>query len=237
MAEATGKRWYERKTVKDYMLVALESDNADIRREALTKVAKSRAITDDWAIRGLDAIARTDKASQVRCVALRTLSRADDARAVSVSLQVLNHEKHADSVRAPDDDVRWECLLILERNCTHGTVAEKEREAVRDTFIQHVTHSKHRDARVTSARGLRHFLDRPALDALIEALKDRDFGVVYQAERSLAMLTGTTHNHDPDAWKQWLSETADPFADAGMIPETLDPPKKTWWQKTRERLR
>ena len=56
---------------------------------------------------------------------------------------------------------------------------------------------------------------------------------VLRDERSLAMLTGLTHDYDPDDWTAWLTSSVDPFASAGHVPGSLAPPRQTWCERTK----
>jgi hypothetical protein len=212
------------------MLVALASDDADLRRHAVAKVAAGSKVDTDWAFEGLEAIARTDKVSNVRCVSIRGLARIADERPVSAVTRILDYTSTSRDIRAPDDQVRWECLLLLERAGERGYLSEDQRIEVRDACIAHLDQRFTSDVRRTAVRALRFQADRKVLTALIGALTDPDFGVVYEAEHALAALTGVTHDYDPDAWRTWLSETDDPFALAGSLPDGVDPPNRNWWQ-------
>ncbi|MHC4065717.1 MAG: hypothetical protein ACYSUI_14635 [Planctomycetota bacterium] len=75
------------------------------------------------------------------------------------------------------------------------------------------------------------------LSPLIDALEQRDFGVVYESERSLMRLTGRTFEYDAPGWREWLAQTEDPFADAGRLDEVLSPPPKGWWRESLENTR
>ena len=229
---ATGRGWWRLKSPPVYMKVALESEQADLRRQAVGKVISSRQVTRDWAFAGLAAIARGDENVQVRCVAFRGLIRYSDDRPIAVAIDVLGEGEPGPNGWA-DDDVRWEALRLVDDFGDRGLIPDAQRDALRDALARHLDARHKRDVRQAAAAGLRHFADRAALSALIEALKDSDFGVVLRTERSLAMLTGLTHHYDPDEWHVWLTSAADPFASAGQMPESLAPPRQTWWERTK----
>ena len=42
-----------------------------------------------------------------------------------------------------------------------------------------------------------------------------------------------THDYDPNEWNVWLTSAIDPFASAGQMPESLAPPRQTWWERTK----
>ena len=120
--------------------------------------------------------------------------RLDDGRPVAVALAILGHEPNADTVRAPDAQVRWECLLLLDQLCTRNLVPNDQRDTVRTALITQLDARTDRRVRVSAARGLRHFPHVDTLRSLIKALASPDFGVTSEAERALAALTGTTHD-------------------------------------------
>ena len=186
--EATGKKWYQRKTTRDYLGVALTCKNAGIRRFAVVKLVGSGDVVSDWAFEGLETVARQDSSSSVRWVAIRGLYRVHDPRPVRVALNILNHERDTDNVRPPDVRVRWACLLLLDDCCAQGLVRNAKHEAVRDVMIRHLSQSYHHDVRFTAAKGLRHFEDEASRTALTHALKDGHVGVALRAKRSLQAL-------------------------------------------------
>ncbi len=76
------------------------------------------------------------------------------------------------------------------------------------------------------------YFPRPdALEALLQALEQRDFGVCHAAEQSLMRLTGRTFNHDPLAWKAFIEEADDPFAQRGALDDELKGNTGgAWWR-------
>ena len=84
---------------------------------------------------------------------------------------------------------------------------------------------------MAAAYMLRYFHVRPALEALIGAIREEDFGICYEAEYALIAMTGKTHQYDADAWLAWLGQTTDPFADAGQIPQGLPEPYRSRWSR------
>jgi hypothetical protein len=93
-----------------------------------------------------------------------------------------------------------------------------------------------RDNRQVAARILGYCLERSVLETLIAALDQRDFGVVYEAERSLMRLTGRTFHHDSVQWQEWLAQTENPFAEAGKLDHELDRGPKGWWERSVDSL-
>ena len=67
------------------------------------------------------------------------------------------------------------------------------------------------DVRVASADALRSYRDIRAATVLIRSLRDRQFGVSWQARKSLKLMTGRDHRYDQAAWLTYLSGTEKPF--------------------------
>lgn len=191
--EATGMKWYQRKTMRDYLRVALTCKNADIRRIAVLKIMGSGDVSGDSVFEGLETVARRDSSPAVRWVAIRGLSGVHDPRPVRVAVRILNHEGATDNVRSTDVQVRWECLLLLDDFCERGLVRKAQHEAVRDVMIRHLGQSYHHDVRITAAKGLRHFEDEVSRTALTHALEDDDVGVALRAKQSLQTPAETEH--------------------------------------------
>ncbi len=231
------KRIFTKKNPQQEMLVALEDEDADARRKAINHIARSRWVRTDQAVMALAAIARTDFEPQVRCAAIRALRKCYDDRPVEPLWMTLNHSQFPNEVRPPPPEVRWDAVEVLGEFCRLGLVPLDKQDAVCDTFISHGLDDQDRDVRIAAARGLAYFQSRKVLEALISMLRHRDFGIVFEAERSLVELTGQTFEHDPDAWQAWLKETSDPFEHAGEVPESLRVPKRNWLQKTGHAVR
>ena len=67
------------------------------------------------------------------------------------------------------------------------------------------------DVRVASADALRLYRTSEVAQALVRALRDRDFGVPWQARKSLQLMTGKDFRYDTAAWLTFLSGTNKPF--------------------------
>lgn len=232
--DKTVKSWFNRKPPGQQMFVALQEEDPDLRRQAVLVIAKSDSSAQQWAIKALDTIARTDPNSQVRCAAIRGLGRSGLPEAVQPLLMILNWSDYPDEVLyPPDHDVRWDAVAVLSSLCGWGLVPDQQLPQVRQTLLRLLRGDDSRNVRLEAARGLACFgRDRHVLDALIAALNDPDFAVVYQAEQSLMSLTGMTLDHDSAAWLAWRDKQEDPFARAGQVPESLQPQQRAWWTKS-----
>ncbi len=217
-----------------YLKRALESPLPDERREAVQQVARTRYLTHETVLDALDTIARTDSSTAVRCAALAALASANDPRAAPTIVAVLA-EPPADPDRRQaqptDDKIRMEAMRAAWVLIQNPTTGQDHRDAFRDAAIRHTTLGS-RDVRQAAARVLGYCACNDALPPLIDALEQRDFGVAYEAERSLMRLTGKTFDHDAIRWREWLADTEEPLADAGALDHVLEPPSRNWWQRS-----
>jgi hypothetical protein len=91
------------RTPQQYMLIAVSSEDADARRDAVTQIARSKQSKAEWAIKGFVAIAQLESDPQARCVAIRALARTGDPRAVETVLKILNHREYPPQEVWPPD--------------------------------------------------------------------------------------------------------------------------------------
>lgn len=222
-----------RRTPQQYMLVAVSSEDPDLRRDAVARISKSKHYDREWAIKGFVAIALLESEPQTRCVAIRALARTGDPRATETALKILNYERYPpQEVWPPVAVVRWDATQALAELSARGEVPEGSREDVFRTLLDRLRNDSDRHARIVAARGLAHYPDERTVSALIEGLRDADFAVIHQCEESLVKLTGRTHDGDALAWEDWLEANGESvFAHAGEIPESRRPPYRNRWEK------
>ena len=223
-----------------YMQRALTSELPDERREDVQQIARTRHLKHAVILEGMSTIARTDRSEAVRCAALAALGKADDPSTAPALIAVLggtpseSSELRSRSAGAP---VRAEALRAAAVLVRNEGLAPADRDAFRTIAVQLLGRDPSRDVRQAAAVVLAYCPHREVLDPLIDHLEERDFGVVYESERSLMRLTGHSFEHDPFAWRQWLAETDEPFADAGRLDDVLDAPPKGWWKESVEDTR
>lgn len=218
---------FRRPTGQESMLVALKDDDPDARYAALVQLGKSKdTLTDDWAVKGLALLAETDSTSQVRALAVRTLGRVDDARAVPPAVKALTD---------PSPHVRAEAAWALQQFPRQTVRRADQAEPAKSALLKALAEDPALDVRINAAAALGRFTDRNVLMALITALKDHDFAVAYHAEQSLVRLTGKTFRGQAAKWLAWMKTTENPFEHAGEIPPELAKKKHTPWQRTRDR--
>jgi len=228
------KLFAPRRTPQQYMLLAVSSDDPDVRRDAVTRISRSKDARRDWAVKGYVAIALLESNAQTRCVAIRALARTGDIRAVDTCLKILNHTDYPPAeVWPPVPLVRADCAEALTTLAQRGQVPDEYRAGALRTLCRLLRNDTDRYVRLAAARGLGYFPDAEAVQALIAGLRDSEYAVVHHCEDSLVRLTGVTHHSDPAAWEVWVTEHADDlFARAGQIPETRRPPYRNGFEKT-----
>jgi len=224
--------WFFRPSLAQDLRTALENPSPDQRRKAVVRIAKRKQTPDDTVYKVLSFAARNDTNASVRCAAIRALDSKMDERAVPPLVMILLYKSHPEQAHPPEDKVRWDAILVLSHAIQRGLLPPENQEAIRRELVSIVITAGNRNVRIAAAMALADFHHREVLTALIGALREEDFGIVYAAEDSLVALTGVTHEYDADAWLKWLKSTDDPFANAGAIPEGYKTRPGSSWERT-----
>jgi len=215
-----------KRTPQESSLVALKSSNADDRYRGLVELEKSKAFHDEWAVKVMIVIARTDPSSSVRALAVHNLGRVNDTRVWSTLFDAMDDS---------DDRVRFEAAWALAQTSFTDPRSEADKTIAQKAptmLIRALASDPCLDVRINAARALGQFKNHQVLLALIAALKDNDFAVRFEAERSLIRLTGKTFQGNSGKWLAWIDQVKDPFADAGKTPCELVVPKRNFFQQT-----
>lgn len=225
--------WVRPKTSADYLNMALESNQADVRRRGVIGLSESNDAQSAWAVKVFDTIARTDTDVMVRCAALRALKPVVDAERIPTALKLLRSaDEMIVDVRPAPPTVRWSAARLLWVAVRAGAYREDQRESILDTLSSRLAVEADPNTRLAMVETLGYFQNERVLPMLIDAMEQDDFAAQHAAENALAVLTGQTYGHDPAAWRQWLGETDEPFAHAGEMPEELvtehSKPKWDW---------
>jgi len=197
--------------VARYLSDALEHQDADIRRGSVDRIAETRYRSRPAVVDALDLIARTDASEAVRCAAIRALGESHDGKAVTTMLAVLDEGSGTGPAASASGQVRWEAIEVLRRRAVGGADAEDLGDEVGETALRLLGSDPSRDVRVSAAGLLGYHPTRAAVRGLIDALRQRDFGVAHEAQQALHRLTGRSFDHDVARWENWLASTADPF--------------------------
>jgi hypothetical protein len=230
------KRFWRPRSAAENYRAALEAEHADDRRDAVTRIAESGYVTSDDAFGVLDAVARTDPADQVRCVALRALARYDDERPIGTLLAVLQAGPDAREKALPaGQDVRREAAAALAELHRKNRLPAEDQPTAGALFVQLAERTSPRDLRIIALRALGGFQDRRVFAPLVQALRESDFALADAAERALMALTGRTFDYDPEAWERWLAAAEHPFEHAGEKVVSTRPAGPTWWDRERAR--
>jgi hypothetical protein len=154
----------------------------------------------------------------VRAACLSALARHGEVEDVTLILPNLQHD---------DPLVRWEAAKALQR---------LHREDAVDPLIRRLVNDESVDVRMAAANALAQYHHRRVFDALIGALNDENYGVVREAQRSLATMTGQELGDRGSAWLSWAETTNNLFADAQPYhyPQFVRPPgvldKMQFWK-------
>lgn len=211
---------------RESMLVATSESDADTRREALVRVARSAEYAETWAVDGYVTIALLDTDSQTRCVAIRSLQRIGDDRAIETLLKILSASPEtAQSVRPASDVCRADAALGVSHLLEAKKISAENRTAAGGVLRALLKADPNAGVRRAAARGLGFVRERECLDALIAGLRDSEFNVVYECEDALVRLTGETHRTNVADWENWLAQNSEnPFAGAGTVPQSRRKP-------------
>ena len=178
------------------LLEQLSSPDADLRRQGVIMLGDGEAASWEVTPKILGIMAAGDDNPQVRAAAVGVLAKIDDSEHLISVLE--------DAAGDADQLVRSEAILALgRRGALDGSSILMERLANdRETSI-----------RIRSAELLKAYPQRKVVRALLAALEDEDFGVVYTARKSLAELTGKDFGYDLAAWQGWMAGTEGVFGD------------------------
>ena len=237
------KRQWRYRSREETLAIALPApeematSDPDRRREAVTRLAEGGDVDHEDVFPVLDAVARTDPVTQIRCIAIRGLARYEDDRPIGTLLAVLQSTADAQEALPANADLRWEAvqaLVALERK---GVLDGQQRDLARDLCLELAGVEWSRNVRLVAIESLGAFQDRAVLQPLIRALREEDFAIAERAELSLIALTGVTHQYDADAWEEWLATVEDPFAHAGEQPDIPRAKRPSWFDKQRRAVR
>jgi HEAT repeat protein len=202
--------------------MALEGETPDQRRKGVVGLAASRDGQSEWATKVYLTVARKDSDPMVRCAALRALAPVPDSQTVTLTLQILSNPRQTDKdARPANGPVRWDAARLLHRIIREDGYDPAQRGDIMITLLDRAANDRDRNVRLTCIDSLGYFHDAAVLTALIDILREDDYAMQHAAETSLIAMTGVTHHHDAESWRTWVTQTKEPFADAGQIPDDL----------------
>jgi HEAT repeats len=167
----------------------------DERREGINQLVerdygKRPPYTDQYA-----NIARDDSDFLVRATAIRALNRSRHRESTPVFVNALGDAHEL---------VRLEAAKAL--------VNMPDEKAV-PGLIKLVTNpQENRDVRIAAAEALKHYRNIDAARALVGTLAGREFGLAWQAHKSLVRITGKDLRYDEAAWLTYIANPDRPFS-------------------------
>jgi hypothetical protein len=171
-----------------------DNNSADARRRGINDLARWDFAQDGPYVRRYRQIAQDDPDPLVRATALRALNRSRDPAARPLFIAALHD---------PSVEVRLEAakgLINLPDPNAAGPLVRVVTSAEED-----------RDVRIAAAEALRYYKSVEVARALIPRLNERDFGVAWQARRSLQRITGRDLRYDEAAWLGFITGPEKPF--------------------------
>jgi HEAT repeat protein len=139
-------------------------------------------------------MAESDQDPNVRAAGIRALNRSRVDKFTAIYIAALNDKS---------DMVRLEGAKAL------ANIPDVK--AVGALMKILANEADNRDVRIASADALRVYKTSDVAQALIRVLNDRDFGVAWQARRSLNLMTGQDFRYNQAAWLEYLTGPKKPF--------------------------
>jgi hypothetical protein len=172
----------------------LYESNPDHRRSGIIYISDVSPGRQDPYLKQYNIMARTDPDPAVRSMAIRALNRARDKRAIPIFVAALDEK---------NDSIRLEGAKALANQPDPSAVAP---------LLRHLEAADENvDVRVACADALRMYRTAEVAQALVRAMRDRNFGIAWQARKSLQLMTGKDFRYDTAAWLTFLSGTSKPF--------------------------
>jgi len=200
----------DRQESRELAVQAMEAEHPDDRRRAINRLARSQYLAEDEIVRTMGLIARSDHSTSVRVAAVAALGQSRTPEGCAICA-VLLPGGDMPMEQFPPQEVRAALLVTLRDCASAGLLDQKRSDHAADVAIWLLQSDISRQVRTSAAQLLGYLPRMDSVQALIQALEQRDFGVCNAAEQSLQRLTGRTFNHDPQAWRDFIASTDDPF--------------------------
>ncbi len=166
----------------------------DNRRQGINGLVRSDFAQREPYTTRYRQIFQADPDPLVRATAIRALNRSRDDGATELFIQAL-----ADA----DPLVRLEGAKALINMPT---------PAATDALLRLLNDAdENKDVRIAAAAALRFYPQADVARALVAVLPARDFGVAWEARRSLRRITGVDYAYDDTAWLTYISNPAQPL--------------------------
>ena len=191
-----------------YARMMEDDQSPDVRRTGVLRLvtdygfARKEPYTDRYW-----QIAQGDPDTLVRVAGIRALDRSRDPRVVPIAIKALDD---------PNAFLRLEAAKAL---------ANIPDERAIPGLIRHIApiidiraeggrteqQQESRDVRVACADALRNFPTKDSARVLVDALREKDFEVSWQARRSLELMTGHDFHYDQGKWRDYFASAPQPF--------------------------
>jgi hypothetical protein len=167
----------------------------DERRQGITRLsARAWGRREPYTTRYAQ-IAQFDANHLVRAAAVRALNRSRDASQTDLFIRRLSDESYL---------VRLEAAKALSNI--------PDQAAIPGLLKVVQNESEHPDVRIAAADALRHYRTLQVGRVLISLLSSRNFGIAWQANQSLQVITGRNFKYDQSAWLEYVTSAETPFS-------------------------
>ena len=185
---------------KRYALMMEDTTSPDARRQGLLELVErpyggKPPYTTRYAQIAAEQSADGKKADYLlRASAIRGLNRSREPGHTALFIKALTDES---------DWVRLEAAKALNRL--------PDAEAIPVLIAVVVKIDENKDIRIAAAEALQHYKKLDVARVLVGLLGDREFGLAWQANKSLTRLTGKDLGYDDKAWLSFLTGAEKPL--------------------------
>lgn len=152
-------------------------------------------------------IAQGDRDVLVKVAAVRALNRSRDASVTPLAIRYLDDQSplmRLEAAKALANVPDEKAIPSLTRHL--AAQQEVRLEGGRSEIVV-----ENRDVRVACADALRNYPTKEVARTLVDALREREFEVSWQARKSLILMTGHDFRYDQAKWREFLANTDNPF--------------------------
>lgn len=186
--------YFQGNTPGRYARLMEDENSPDNRRLGISELAKKDFARKPPYTTRYQQIYQSDPDPMVRAMAIRSLNVSRDESASALYIRALNDV---------DTQVRLEGAKALGNMPNDGGI---------DGLLKLLNAPEEsQDVRIAAAAALRHYHRRDVATALVGLLDERQFGIAWQARRSLKTIAGVDYAYDAPAWLQYISNPTQPL--------------------------
>jgi len=163
-----------------------DKTSPDVRRVGVFALVDYSFAREDPYTKRYAQIAQLDEDYTVRAAAIRALNRSRSREGSKVFIHALQSE------------------FVLERLEAAKAIANIPDPQAVPVLLLHLSKEDNKDVRIACADALRNYQTMEVARSLVEVLSDRDFGVAWQAHRSLRIMTAVDLGYNGGAWLDYL---------------------------------